>query len=359
MNLTLNTSSMVAAIGYVMPACKKSTLPILENILIRPEGDRLKLTASTTEIELSATLDAQWSEQASITVEGKKLADIFKSLPKNETATISLSKDKLIVKQGRSRFSLKTLPAMDFPEFRHDDESTEITMNGAELSDAMGRVSPSMAVNDVRYYLNGMHFAQSAAGVDVVATDGHRLSTCVINSDKPLDSSFILPADAVRPVMALIDQDNITFKVSSNSLCASNKGRTVTVKLIDGKYPDYTRVIPRNNEITAEFNRDELVSAISRVKLLSSAVNKGVSLAMSASGCVITGRNSDQEQAEDSIPCALAGTNELEIGFNADYMLDALGSVNTESIVIKFGSASTGAVIESGGFTGVVLPYRM
>lgn len=359
MNLTLNTSSATQAIAYVMPACRKSTLPVLQNILLQPDGDKLKLTASTTEIELTATLDVQWSEQAAITVEGKKLADIFKSLPKNVDATVTLKDDRLIVKQGRSRFTLKTLPAEDFPDFNRDSESTEITLNGTELNDAMRKISPSMAVNDARYYLNGMYFCQSSNGIDVVATDGHRLSMCVINSDKPLTDPFIIPADAVRPVMALVDQDNVTIKVSKKSICATNQGRTVTVKLVDGKYPDYNRVIPRNNAIEAEFNRDELVSAIGRVKLLSSESSKGVMLSIDSAGCVITGRNASQEQAEDTIPCALSGAESIEIGFNADYLLDAIGSVESESIIVKFGDAITGAVIESDAFTGVVLPYRM
>lgn len=359
MNLTINTSTAVSALNYVMPACSsRSTLPVLQNLLLEPVDDELRITASNTEIQLTATTSCQWSEQGAITVEGKKLADIFKSLPPNTEATVSLSKDKLIVKQGRSRFSLRTIAADEFPEFNVQGEPVSFEVPSAPLRTAIEKCAPAMAKADVRYFLNGMYFAASNGELMIVGTDSHRMGMYKMPVSTPSPIDFIVPFDAVKLVSSIISGESTTLTVTGNCLSATNQGTSITVKLVDGKFPDVNRLLNAKNEITAEFNVSELSSALHRARLLANEKFKAISLAMKPGECIVSGRGND-ETAEEIIACALDGTNEFDIGFNADYLKDAISHVDAENVVLNIGTETSAMIIEDGDFTALVMPQRI
>ena len=360
MEFTINTASASAVLGYVAAACQnKSPLPILKNILIESDGaDKVKFTANNMEIQISASATAEVKDDSPITVEGKKLIDIFKSLPKASNTTIKLDKGKVTVKCGRSRFKLNTLPAQEFPEFSNIGEYNQYEVSGNELKSAFDRCFVAMANQDVRYFLNGMHVALNNGNLDVVATDGHRLNSASLNATGN-DIAVTIPRDCVKPVMGVLDCDSATIGISDSSIQVSDGPRTVTVKLIDGKYPDYNRVIPSGNSNEIEFNRMELYSAVSRAALLSNEKFKGIRFQIQNNECAISGSNPEQEESSETIPCSHGGEL-FEIAFNATYLTDALSSIDTDSVVINFGAdGSKSALISDGDFRCVVMPIRL
>jgi DNA polymerase-3 subunit beta len=326
-------------------------------LLIQPSGDSAQLTATSIDQELSALAPCQWSEQAAITVEGKKFAEIFKALPKDTEATITIAKQKLVVKCGRSRFTMNTLPANDFPSFATTDDRASYSVNGLDLKQACDRASSAMANGDVRSYLNGMHFNFTTEGLDVVATDGHRLNiTRVEATGEPL--AVTVPRDAVKSLMGIMSAVNTTMNIGDNSLQASDGVRTVTVKLIDGRFPDYNRVVPKGNPHAVEFSRQELNDAIVRALTLSNEKFRAVKLNMANNECVITASNSSDEQAEERIPCTYVGDS-YEIAFNGTYVLQALSQIDTSEIVVEFGaSPEKPALVRDGEFKAVIMPIR-
>lgn len=359
MKLTLNTNSANAGIAYVMAACNsKTTLPILRNILIRPSGDgHVQLTATNTEQQLSAKIPCEWTEKAPITIEGKKFADIFKKLPKDSAAKIELlANGKAVLKCGRSKFTLNTIKAEDYPSFNSDDAPISHTVNGSELRQAMDRCAVTMANGDVRYYLNGMHLNFNGTSVDVVATDGHRMNMAKLEATgEPL--SLTIPHASVKPVMAVLSNDDTSLHIGETSLTASDGARTVTVKLIDGKYPDYMRVKPKSNGVHVVFSKAELDGAVSRALLLSNEKFRRIELSLANGQCDIIGSNGDNEQAEESIACSHNGAG-FKINFNGQYLLDALGSIDTDSVTVQFGTESSPILIEDGNFSATVMPVR-
>lgn len=359
MKIKLNTTSAVAALSYIMPACKpKSPQPVYSNIMIEPVTEtECRLTANNGEVQLTAKLDCQWEEQGRITVEGAKLSSIMKSLPKDSTATLKLDRDSLVVTCSRSRFKLKTIPAVEFPVFDQPDTAQEFIVDAAVMRKALDRVSPAMAVNDVRYYLNGVHLCFNSGKLDVVATDGHRLHMTTMQGDWG-DHAVTLPNDAVRPVAALMTGGGVGLMLGENSLQASSGGRSVSVKLVDGKYPDYNRVIPRQNNNHVEFTRSELAGAVQRVKLLSNEKYKGMKFVVSGGECTLTGQNISNEESFETVPVVYSGPD-IEAGFNADYVADVLSVVESDQVAFEFGEGMAGVVVNDGDLTAVVMQMRI
>lgn len=355
MNLSLSREFLLeplqAVIGVVE---KRQTLPILSNVHIAIKNQEIELTASDLEVELRARkqFDAQSLtelEPKNITVPGRKLMDICRSLPEGSNIQLSLDQDKLTIRCGRSRFSLTTLPASDFPLLKESESATEFSINQKSLIYLASRTHFAMAQQDVRYYLNGMLLEINDGNVKTVATDGHRLALNAVPSSI-INNAFlqvILPRKAVSELMRLIDEneEEITVQISNNYARITGHNFTFTSKLVDGRFPDYEKVLPRGGDKIVIVNREHFKQALSRASILSNEKFRGIRLQLKAGLLKIFANNPEQEEAEEEMSINYNGS-ELEIGFNVSYLLDVLNNINSSSVRMTFGDSKSSVLME-------------
>lgn len=345
---------------------RRQTLPVLSNVLLNLDGNRLSITGTDLEVELVGRLaldDA--GESGEITVPARKLADICKSLPDGADLQFSVADGKATVRSGRSRFTLATLPAREFPNIEDSIGTHQFTLKQSELRRLIERTGFAMAQQDVRYYLNGMYWELRAGRLRAVATDGHRLAICTYPGTlKDLeDTQVILPRKGVLELARLMqkDDDDVTVILGSNHLRATTEDFTFTSKLVDGKFPDYERVLPRSADKVLEGSRMELRQAFTRTAILSNEKYRGVRLKLLENTLEIVANNPEQEQAEESLPIAYGGDS-LEIGFNVGYLLDVLGVLSGENVRFSLSDPNSSALLEEtdgGDSLYVVMPMRL
>jgi DNA polymerase-3 subunit beta len=334
-------------------------------VLLQVKGNRLSMTASDLEVELVAetTVD-EVKEPGEITVPARKFLDICRALPEESTIRIQLDGDRLVVKSGRSRFVLSTLPATDFPIVEDINANLEITIGQSDLRHLLDKTHFSMAQQDVRYYLNGLLVEFGGGCVRAVATDGHRLALCEIEAGNQSDASqqVIIPRKGVLELQKLLgDDDEVTLSIGTNHVRASIGQIRFTSKLIDGRFPDYDRVIPKPEGNLLIIGRDYLRSALQRAAILSNEKYRGVRLDLGAKSLRIQANNPDQEEAQDELEVDYSG-EDMEIGFNVNYLLDALAAVDTEDVEVGFVDSNSSCVIKCPGDVDskfVVMPMRL
>jgi DNA polymerase-3 subunit beta len=318
---------------------KRQTMPALSNVLIRTTEDSLTLTATDLEIELVSQIDIVIDEPGEITVPARKLLDICKSLPESAVIKFSVKDAKALVQSGRSRFSLATLPANDFPALESINSIHEFEIAQKTLRDIIDKTAFAMAQQDVRYYLNGLMLEVSANYLRSVATDGHRLAYCeketsAANKTELADiKQVILPRKGVLELVRLLSDSDSMIKVilGSNHLQVEFDRLRLTSKLIDGRFPDYNRVMPTdgNNMVTAD--RDQLRQALLRASILSNEKYRGIRLNLEKNLVKLQAQNPDQEEADVDMEVVYSG-DEIEIGFNVNYMLDVLNVTGSEMV---------------------------
>ena len=345
---------------------RRQTLPILANVLLVLDGDWLSLTGTDLEVELVGRVRLEGSgDSGEITVPARKLVDICKSLPEGCDIEFSAEDGKVLVKSGRSRFTLATLPARDFPNVEDSIGTHKITLLQGQLRRLIDRTSFAMAQQDVRYYLNGMLWELQAGMLRVVATDGHRLAMCSLESDLPVDDGkqVILPRKGVLELSRLLldEGGEVTIVIGDNHIRATTDEFTFTSKLVDGKFPDYERVLPRNPDKTVIGGRDELRQAFTRTAILSNEKYRGVRLTLSDGSMQIVANNPEQEEAEEVVNVEYQGDS-LEIGFNVSYLLDVLGVLANEKVKLSLSDPNSSALLEepeNGDSLYVVMPMRL
>ncbi len=345
---------------------RKSTLPILSNILLDVSGHSLTLTATDLELEMvSHTEINNEGDDGKITIPAKKLLDICKSLPEDSLLTFELDGDSIKLSTGRSKYSLITLPATDFPNIEEWKGDVEFKLKKSELLRLIESTHFSMANQDVRYYLNGMSLETEGNEIRSVATDGHRLAICKISNDQlSLPArQVIVPRKGILEIIRLLDpvDDDIQVFLGSNHIRIIDTEFSFTSKLVDGRFPDYRRVLPRNGDKVLESAKDELRQVLSRASILSNEKFKGVRLNFSANDLKITANNPEQEQAEEVIEVNFP-YEELEIGFNVSYVLDVLNAIKDERVKFTLADANSSVVIEgceTGEALYVVMPMRL
>ena len=347
---------------------RRQTLPILANVLLVLEGDRLSLTGTDLEVELvGRVLLPSAGDSGEVTVPARKLVDICKSLPESSNIEFSVKEGKVTVKSGRSRFTLSTLPAREFPNVEDSMGTHQFTLQQGQLKRLIDRTGFAMAQQDVRYYLNGMLWELSAKQLRVVATDGHRLAMCTlpdkvdVNGDG--DAQVILPRKGVLELARLLLEDDaeIAVVIGSNHIRATTDDFTFTSKLVDGKFPDYQRVLPRSPDKIVLGSRLELRQAFTRTAILSNEKYRGVRLKLTENALDIVANNPEQEEAEETVPVEYPG-EPLEIGFNVSYLLDVLGVLSGESIKLSLADPNSSALLEeseAGDSLYVVMPMRL
>lgn len=344
---------------------KRHTLAVLSNILLVVKEQHLSLVGTDLEVELigRAQLDEVHSE-GEVTVPAKKLMDICRSLSDGAQIEISLEEQQVIVRSGRSRFSLSTLPAADFPSIEEFDDQQSFSLEQGVLRRVIDRVSFAMAQQDVRYYLNGMLFEVNNQNLRTVATDGHRLATCAV-AITGLDNAqqIILPRKGVLELAKLLThpEASVVLSLSGNHLRAQTEDYTFTSKLVDGKFPDYTRVIPRNGTNVLLADRQDLRQAFNRAAILSNEKYRGVRLLLTENTLKVFANNPEQEEAEEALAVDYQGA-ELEMGFNVTYLQDVMTVLDSEQVKLVFSDANSSALVEepeNSDAQYVVMPMRL
>ena len=346
---------------------RRQTLPILANVLMVLDGDRLSLTGTDLEVELvgRVQLAAAGSDSGEVTVPARKLVDICKSLPEGSDIEFSVLESKVTVKSGRSRFTLSTLPAREFPNVEDSMGTHQFTIKQGQLKRLIDRTGFAMAQQDVRYYLNGMLWEIKDKQLRVVATDGHRLAMCTLPEqvDANGDTQVILPRKGVLELARLLLEENaeIAIVIGSNHIRATTNDFTFTSKLVDGKFPDYQRVLPRSPDKIVLGSRLELRQAFTRTAILSNEKYRGVRLKLTENTLDIVANNPEQEEAEETVSVDYQGDS-LEVGFNVSYLLDVLGVLSGERIKLSLADPNSSALLEesdAGDSLYVVMPMRL
>ncbi len=344
---------------------KRHTLPVAANILLEVKGQQLSLTGTDMEMELlgRVTLD-QVGEEGAVTVPGKKLVDICRSLPDGSQIEVVLDNQRVTVRSGRSRFTLSTLPASEFPNVEAINNEISFAVVQSALRGAIDRTSFAMAQQDVRYYLNGMLFEVSADQLRTVSTDGHRLATSAIEISGPEEQQqIILPRKGVLELAKLLTEADVTvtLALSNNHLRAHTENFTFTSKLVDGKFPDYSRVIPRHGSNVMMADRHELRQVFARTSILSNEKYRGVRLLLDTDTLRVFASNPDQEEAEELVMVNYQGES-LEMGFNVAYLLDVMGVIDTDQVRMTLSDSNSSALVEAadgGDALYVVMPMRL
>lgn len=347
---------------------RRQTLPILSNVLMSLEGSRLSLTGTDLEVELVGRIEVVNSgPDGDITVPARKLVDICKSLPDGVDINFSVEEGRVTVKAGRSRFTLSTLPAVEFPTVEVGEGEVDLELSQSLVRQMIERTGFAMAQQDVRYYLNGMYLEMKAGRLRFVATDGHRLALCTAPGELSVeDKSVIVPRKGILELARLLDGDgSVTLVVGSNHIRAVTDQFTFTSKLVDGKFPEYERVLPKSPDKAVSGDRTELRQAFTRTAILSNEKYRGVRLSLSEGALEITANNPEQEQAEESVPVDYSGDT-LEVGFNVSYLLDVMGVLSGSTVRMSLSDSASSALIEEGEAVSgeaealyVVMPMRL
>jgi DNA polymerase-3 subunit beta len=345
---------------------RRQTLPILANVLMVLDGDRLSLTGTDLEVELVGRVHLTAAgESGEVTVPARKLVDICKSLPEGSDIQISAQESKVTVKSGRSRFTLSTLPAREFPNVEDSMGTHQFVLKQGQLKRLIDRTGFAMAQQDVRYYLNGMLWELNDKQLRVVATDGHRLAMCTLPQKVGVegDTQVILPRKGVLELARLLLEEDaeIAIVIGSNHIRATTNDFTFTSKLVDGKFPDYQRVLPRSPDKIVQGSRLELRQAFTRTAILSNEKYRGVRLKLTENMLDIVANNPEQEEAEETVSVDYKG-EALEIGFNVSYLLDVLGVLSGEQIKLSLADPNSSALLEESGEGDslyVVMPMRL
>ena len=345
---------------------RRHTLPILANVLIRKTGAQLQLTTSDLEIQIrtSAELDGD-SGNFTTTVGARKLIDILRSMPSDQTVSLESAQNKLILKGGKSRFTLQTLPAEDFPlvqEAANFGPAFSVPQN--VLKDLLNQVSFAMAVHDIRYYLNGILFVAEGKQLSLVATDGHRLafSSAMLDVEVP-KQEVILPRKTVLEMQRLLSDKEgaIEMQFANNQAKFSFEGMEFVTKLVEGKFPDYNRVIPRNHKNIVTLGRVSLLASLQRTAILTSDKFKGVRLNIEPGTLRVASNNAEQEEAVDELDIDYSG-EAIEIGFNVTYLIDALANMDQDMVKMELADSNSSALLtipDNATFKYVVMPMRI
>ncbi|HEY0179264.1 MAG TPA: DNA polymerase III subunit beta [Dokdonella sp.] len=344
---------------------RRQTLPVLANLLVVVDANGVALTGTDLEVEMIATTPADQLEPGEVTIPARKLFDICRALPDGSTIKLEKNGDRVTVSTGRSRFTLATLPATEFPTIDSIELVEKVSLPEATLKSLMERTSFAMAHQDVRYYLNGMLLDLREHALRCVATDGHRLALAETRIETKIGTprQVIVPRKGVLELQGLFESGDGTIELefARNHLRVRRDGVTFTSKLIDGRFPDYEAVIPIGAEKEARIQRDELRAALQRAAILSNEKYRGVKLEVSPNRLRIVAHNPEQEEAVEDVE-AKTGVSDLSVGFNVNYLLDALGALGSDEILLCLRDGQSSCLIrkpDSEDTRHVIMPLRL
>lgn len=367
MKFTISRENFLQPLQLVSGAVeRRHTLPILSNVLIKVSESSLWLTGTDLEVELisNVTLTGECQE-GEITVPAKKLFDICRGLAEGSEITFQVDSNKAVIRSGRSKYTLSTLSASDYPNLEDWEGEVEFEISRANLKHLIDSTNFSMAQQDVRYYLNGMSLETEDNIIRTVATDGHRLALCRMSYDAATLPSrqVIIPRKGVMEITRLIESDDklVKIQLGSNHIRVFSTDFIFTSKLVDGRFPDYRRVLPKDGDKVIEASKDLLKNAFSRAAILSNEKFRGVRLNLSAGELKITANNPEQEEAEEIVDIDYQG-DDLEIGFNVAYLIDVFNSLSSENVKLSLSDSNSSALIEDAADDSalyVIMPMRL
>ncbi|MBV8048575.1 MAG: DNA polymerase III subunit beta [Paludibacterium sp.] len=345
---------------------RRHTLPILSNVLIEKKGAEVGFLATDLEIQITtASSDALPGEDFRLTTSAKKLQDILRAIPDKATVTLEQQDGRLTLKAGKSRFNLQTLPAEDFPMLPvNGSPEAAFKLSQRELRRLISQVQYAMAVQDIRYYLNGLLMQTEGNQVRLISTDGHRLAFSSAEVEESLPKSeVILPRKTVLELYKLLadSDDPIAIEVLGNQVRFSFGTTVIISKVVDGKFPDYNRVIPLDNDKIFLIERVTFLHALQRAAILANEKFRGVRLVLKPGAMSILCTNSEQEEAEEELEIGFTGGT-LEIGFNINYLLDVLTNLPADTLQLAFGDANRSALFtipDNSDFKYIVMPMRI
>ena len=343
---------------------RRQTMPILANVLLSARDDRLGITGTDLEVELVASHAVSVQQSGDVTMPGRKLLEIFRALPEKSSVSITTEGDRATLRAGRSRFTLACLPATEFPVVEEINSQQHLKVAQSELRRLIDKTHFSMAQQDVRYYLNGMLLETEGKSLRAVATDGHRLALCETELEAAAKTAqqVIVPRKGVLELQRILGAEgDLELAIGTNHVRVQIGEIRFTSKLIDGRFPEYGRVVPANPTRIISANRDLLRQAFQRTAILSNEKYRGIRLNVKSDLLTIQAHNPEHEEAEDQLEVEYKG-DDLEIGFNVNYLLDALSALDSEKVEIGLTDSNSSCLVRSPGSTDttyVVMPMRL
>ncbi|WP_126452039.1 DNA polymerase III subunit beta [Sulfuriflexus mobilis] len=368
MNFTIQREALLKPLQTICGVVeRRQTLPILSHVLIQCDGQKLTMTTTDLEVEMVASAMVEACEAGETTLPARKFMDICRTLPEGAKISLAVEGERAILRAGKSRFTLSTLPAGDFPNIEAVADSLNFSLPQRALKSLIDHTAFAMAQQDVRYYLNGLMLELDEGVLRSVATDGHRLAMCEQEADLEGGNArqIILPRKGVTELARLLEEDDtrVKLEVGNNHLRLSINELIFTSKLIDGKFPDYQRVLPQKPDKLLVGERELLRQALARASILSNEKYRGIRLLLDTNALRIVANNPEQEEAEEEIEVEY-GYDALEIGFNVNYILDALNTIANDKVQIAFSDSNSSCLITAAGETAgqckyVVMPMRL
>jgi DNA polymerase-3 subunit beta len=365
MKLTAEREKLLAPLQAVIGVVeRRQTMPVLANVLLGVRQGQLSITATDLEVELVASTEVAVQEAGDITVPGRKLLDILRALPEKLSVSLTVEAEKVVIKAGRSRFSLSTLPAAEFPLIEDINAQQTVQVPRKELLRLLEKTHFSMAQQDVRYYLNGMLLEIDGSLVRAVATDGHRLALCEteLGVKAKVSQQVIVPRKGVLELQRVLTEEGIAdLAIGTNHVRAQIGDVRFTSKLIDGRFPEYSRVIPAAPTHAIRADRDILRQALQRTAILSNEKYRGIRVTVKKNVVTVQAHNPEQEEAEEEIEVSYEGSD-LEVGFNVNYLLDALAAIDGQEVELGLTDSNSSCLIRSPGNATaryVVMPMRL
>lgn len=366
MKFNIQRETLLQPISQVVGVVeRRQTLPVLANFLVATRDGQLSITGTDMEVELIASVDAAIESEGEITVPARKLVDIVRMLPDGASITVQVDGDKLTISSGKSRYTLRTLPATEFPATDRVETLETVEIQELELKNLLDKTSFAMANQDVRYYLNGLLFEFQDGGLRTVATDGHRLAVCDLGEDLSVaqNRQLIVPRKGVLELSRMLDDSDgmVELALGKNHIRLVKGRSKFTSKLIDGRFPDYQAVIPVGTDRHIVMDRGSLTHALQRASILSNEKYRGVRLEASDSALKIIAHNPQHEEAVEEIDAEL-NFDKLAIGFNVTYLLDALTAIESEKVRMELRDADSSCLITSGSGgkdRHVVMPLKL
>ena len=370
--IKFNKNELMHALQPILSVVeRRNALPILLNVLIKFNKNQISFTTSDIEIQITSTLLKEDHQRngLELTISARKFFEISKSLSEHKIIVLSLIKDKLVIQQEQSKFSLQTLPAKDFPLLNVSDEKNlSLKIKSDEMKSLLDSVAFSMAIQDVRYYLNGLFLQINDKDLIAVTTDGHRLcfNKIIIPSLKQSRESIscIVPRKAVIELQKILSTEkdvDLEISIHSNYIDISLPGKKLISKLIEGNYPDYKKVIPNDSKHKVIFNKKDFLDKLNRVSIFTSDKYRGIRITLEGETVILQSTNSDQEEAIEKI-ITDEGKGDLDIGFNVTYLTEVLNNINAEKVGFSFNDSQSSAVItnfEDKEFKYIVMPMRL
>lgn len=366
MNIQINREILLKPLTAVTSIVeKRHTLPILSNLLLEAKQNKIYLTATDLEMQISLSVESAAKGDFSTTISAKKLLDICRSLPESSEINMATNDSRITLKAGKSRFNLQTLPAADYPVMtKTSGSSTTVVLGQLQLKDLLKQVEFAMAQQDIRYYLNGLLFEVSENRLNIVGTDGHRLSFTSTELKQSYEKQdVILPRKTVIELIKLLDdsEEDVQIELSNNQVNFSFSNLKLISKVIDGKFPDYNRVIPVGHQNSFTTNRVAVLLAMQRASILSNEKYRGIRMVLSSNNLKLISTNSDQEEAEEELEVNYMG-DVLDIGFNVTYLIDVLNNTNSEQVTFSFADANSSCLVtvpNNTDYKYVVMPMRI